>query len=211
MGTAVSPELRGRLEKITGQLATEFAGVFSRETIARYVEESAELQSRGATVHRFIPIFVEGLARERLQALAQVDARIAIEVPEVLFVCVHNAGRSQMAASLLNYHAQGRAHARSAGSVPADELTPTVVTAMSELGLDLSEAFPKPLTDEVVQAADVVVTMGCGDACPLLPGKQYLDWNVPDPMGQALDRVRTIRDEIERRVLNLLSKVGARA
>ena len=211
MGTSVGPDLQSQVERVTRRLASEFAGLFSRETIARYVEESAALLSRGATVQRFIPIFVEGLARERLQALPQVDARIAIEVPEVLFVCVHNAGRSQMAASLLNYHAQGRAHARSAGSLPADQLNLAVVTAMSELGLDLSAAFPKPLTDEVVQAADVVVTMGCGDACPLLPGKQYLDWNVPDPMGQSLDRVRAIRDEIERHVLNLLSKVGARA
>jgi arsenate reductase len=211
MGTSVGPDLHSQLERVTRQLTSEFVGLFSRETIARYVEESAALLSRGATVQRFIPIFIEGLARERLQALAQVDARIAMEVPEVLFVCVHNAGRSQMAASLLNYHAQGRAHARSAGSVPADRLNPAVVAAMSELGLDLSEAFPKPLTDEVVQAADVVVTMGCGDACPLLPGKQYFDWSVPDPMEQSLDRVRAIRDEIERHVLTLLGKVGARA
>jgi arsenate reductase len=211
MSTSVGPDLHSQLDRVTRQLASEFAGLFSRETIARYVEESAALLSRGATVQRFIPIFVEGLARERLQALAQVDARLAMEVPEVLFVCVHNAGRSQMAASLLNHHAQGRAHARSAGSLPADQLNPAVVTAMSELGLDLSEAFPKPLTDEVLRAADVVVTMGCGDACPLLPGKQYLDWNVPDPMGQSLDRIRAIRDEIERHVLTLLTKVGARA
>jgi protein-tyrosine-phosphatase len=175
------------------------------------MEESAELLSRGATVHRFIPIFVEGLARERLGALAQVEGRVATEVPEVLFVCVHNAGRSQMAATLLNHHARGRVHARSAGSAPAGQLNPTVVAAMSELGLDLSEAFPKPLTDEVVRAADVVVTMGCGDACPLLPGKQYLDWNVPDPAGQPIDRVRAIRDDVDRRVLNLLSEVGVRA
>ena len=126
-------------------------------------------------------------------------------------MCVHNAGRSQMAATLLNHHAQGRAHARSAGSTPADQLNPAVVSTMSELGLDLSEAFPKPLTDEVVRAADVVITMGCGDACPLLPGKRYLDWNVPDAAGQPVDRVRAIRDDIERRVLDLLAEVGARA
>ena len=210
MAIVVSPELRDRLEKVTAQLATEFAGVFSRETIARYAEESAELLSRGATVHHFIPIFVESLARERLRALAQAEGRIAVESPEVLFICVQNAGRSQMAAALLNHHARGRAHARSAGRAPIDKLDLAVVTAMTEVGLDLSEAFPKPLTDEVVEAADIVVTMGCGDACPLLPGKQYLDWHVPDPIGQPLERVRRIRDEIEQRILNLLNEVGFR-
>ena len=211
MGIVLSSELRNPLEKVAGQLATEFAGLFSRETIARYVDESAELLSRGATVHRFIPVFVEGLARERLRALAEVEGRIGSETPEVLFVCVQNVGRSQIAAALLNHHARGRAHARSAGSTPAEQLNPTVVSIMRELGLDLSEEFPKPLTDEVVQAADVVVTMGCGDACPLLPGKQYLDWNVSDPLGQPIDRVRAIRDDIERRVLALLSQVAAPA
>ena len=133
MSTSVGPDLHSQLNRVARQLATEFAGLFSRETIARYVDESAELPSRGATVQRFIPIFVERLARERFQALAQVDARLAMEVPEVL--CVHNAGRSQMAASLLNHHAQGRAHARSAGSLPADQLNAAVVAAMSELAL----------------------------------------------------------------------------
>jgi protein-tyrosine-phosphatase len=193
---------------VSRQLAGEFAGVFSRETIARYVGESAELLSRDATVHLFIPAFVEGLARERLRALAQVEGRATKEIPEVLFVCVHNAGRSQMAATLLNHHAHGRAHARSAGSAPANEVNPAVVAAMAELNLDLSAAFPKPLTDEVVQAADVVVTMGCGDACPLSPGKQYLDWNLPDPMGQPVERVRATRDDIEQRVLKLLTEIG---
>jgi arsenate reductase len=211
MNTSVAPELQSQLDGLTLQLATEFAGLFSRETIARYAVESADLLARGATVQLFIPIFVERLARERLRALAQAEGRIAREVPEVLFICVHNAGRSQMAATLLHHHARGRAHARSAGSAPAGQLHSAVVAVMSERGLDLSEAFPKPLTDEVVQAADVIVTMGCGDACPLLPDKRYLDWNVPDPIGQPVDRVRAIRDDIERRVLNLLREVGVRA
>ena len=210
MNTSVAPELQSQFDGVTRQLAEEFAGLFSRETIARYAEESAELLSRGATVHLFIPIFVERLARDRLRALAQSEGRIATEVPEVLFICVHDAGRSQMAAALLNHHARGRAHARSAGSAPVGQLYPAVVAAMSELGVDLSEEFPKPLTDEVVQAADVVVTMGCGDACPLLPGKQYLDWSVTDPIGQSMERVRAIRDEVERRVLTLLTEVGVR-
>ncbi len=129
------------------------------------------------------------------------------EVPEVLFVCVHNAGRSQMAAALLDRHARGRVHVRSAGSAPADEINPAVAAAMSELGLDLSKEFPKPLTDEVVRAADVVITMGCGDACPLYPGKRYLDWDIDDPAGKALEQVRPIRDEIDRRVRALLEEL----
>ncbi|HET9723262.1 MAG TPA: arsenate reductase ArsC [Actinomycetota bacterium] len=129
------------------------------------------------------------------------------EVPEVLFVCVHNAGRSQMAAALLDHHAQGRVRVRSAGSTPADEINPSVVAAMEELGLDLSREFPKPLTDGSVRAADVVVTMGCGDACPIYPGKRYLDWELPDPAGRTLEEVRPIRDEIDRRVRDLLAEL----
>lgn len=126
-------------------------------------------------------------------------------VPEVLFVCVHNAGRSQMAAALLAALGGGRVHVRSAGSDPTSAINPAVLTAMEEVGLDLSKEFPKPLTDEVVRAADVVITMGCGDACPIYPGKRYLDWEVPDPAGQPLDTVRAIRGNIQRRVEELLT------
>ena len=131
------------------------------------------------------------------------------EVPEVLFVCVHNAGRSQMAAGLLDHHAQGRVHVRSAGSTPADEISPAAVAAMAEIGIDLSQEFPKPLTTDVVEAADVVVTMGCGDACPVFPGKRYLDWELDDPSGRSLEEVRVIRDEIDRRVRDLLDSLVA--
>jgi protein-tyrosine-phosphatase len=129
------------------------------------------------------------------------------DVPEVLFVCVHNAGRSQMAAALLDHHAEGRVHVRSASSTPANEVNPAVVQAMDEIGLDLSKEFPKPLTTDVVEAADVVVTMGCGDACPVFPGKRYLDWELPDPAGKTLEEVRPIRDEIDRRVRQLLDEL----
>jgi protein-tyrosine-phosphatase len=128
-------------------------------------------------------------------------------LPEVLFVCVHNAGRSQMAAALLSDRAQGRVHVRSAGSDPTDRVNPAVVAAMQEVGLDLSQEFPKPLTDEFVQAADIVITMGCGDACPIYPGKRYLDWELDDPAGKPLEEVRPIRDEIDRRVQLLLSEL----
>jgi arsenate reductase (thioredoxin) len=142
--------------------------------------ESLEALS-GARVKDFVPLFVHRFARERLRALGQVEGTIAKEVPEVLFVCVQNAGRSQMAAALLDHYAKGRVHVRSAGSEPADQINPAVVAAMSELGIDVSREFPKPMTDEVVKAADAVITMGCGDACPIYPGKRYEDWEVDDP------------------------------
>jgi arsenate reductase len=129
-------------------------------------------------------------------------------VPEVLFVCVHNAGRSQMAAALLAHHAAGRVQVRSAGSIPAQEINPAVIAAMAEIGLDLSTERPKPLTDDAVQVADVVITMSCGDACPIYPGKRYLDWNLPDPAGKTLAEVRPIRDEIDHRVCALLEKLA---
>ena len=131
----------------------------------------------------------------------------AADVPEVLFVCVHNAGRSQMAAALLDPHAAGRVRVRSAGSAPADEINPAVRAVMGELGLDLSKEFPKPLTGEAVQAADVVITMGCGDVCPVFPGKRYLDWQLDDPAGQPIENVRSIRDEIDARVRALLAEL----
>jgi arsenate reductase len=122
------------------------------------------------------------------------------DIPEVLFVCTHNAGRSQMAAALLDQQAAGRVRVTSAGSQPADQLNPAVVAAMAEIGLDISREFPKPLTADKVQAADVVITMGCGDACPFYPGKRYLDWDLPDPAGQDIDTVRRIRDQIGSRI-----------
>jgi arsenate reductase len=129
------------------------------------------------------------------------------EQPEVLFVCVHNAGRSQMAAGLVKLRSQGRIHVRSAGSAPAEEINPAAVQAMAELGVDLSEEFPKPLTNDAVGAADVVITMGCGDACPIYPGKRYEDWELEDPDGKDLDTVRHIRDEIDQRVQQLIGEL----
>jgi protein-tyrosine-phosphatase len=129
-------------------------------------------------------------------------------IPEVLFVCTHNAGRSQMAAALLDHEAAGRVLVASAGSQPARELNPAVVAALAELGLDISREFPKRLTADQVQGADVVITMGCGDACPVYPGKRYLDWDLPDPAGLSLDEVRPIRDEIARRVRDLITELA---
>ena len=142
--------------------------------------------------------------------MGEKEGTIRKEVPEVLFVCVHNAGRSQMAAGLLKKRAEGRIHVRSAGSAPADELNPRVVEAMREIGIDITQEFPKPLSDEFVRAADVVITMGCGDACPIYPGKRYEDWELDDPAGQDLETVRRIRGEIDARVSALVDELTAK-
>ena len=198
---------RGHLERGIDALREQFAGSFSPETIERYMVESLETLP-AARLESFVPLLVHRFARERLRALAQAEGKSAKDVPEVLFVCVHNAGRSQMAAALLDHYAEGRVHVRSAGSTPADEVNPDVVTAMAELGLDLSQEFPKPMTDEFVRAADVVITMGCGDACPIYPGKRYEDWELDDPAEADLDGVRTIRDELARRVGRLVDELA---
>jgi protein-tyrosine-phosphatase len=197
---------RGHLERGRDHLSDEFAGTFSPETVERYMAESLEGLS-GARMQNFVPLLVHRFARERLRALGQVQGTIAKDVPEVLFVCVHNAGRSQMAAALLDHYAEGRVHVRSAGSAPASEINTDVVAAMAELGLDVSKEFPKPMTDEVVQAADAVITMGCGDACPIFPGKRYEDWEVDDPADTDLEGVRRIRDDISGRVRKLLAEL----
>jgi arsenate reductase (thioredoxin) len=187
-------------------LHEEFRGIYSLETIERFVDESIDRMA-GARVVDFIPLFVHRFSRQRLRALAQAEGAIIKAVPEVLFVCVHNAGRSQMAAALLDHHAKGSVHVRSAGSDPGDKINPAVVAAMDEWGIDLSREFPKPLTDEFVRAADVVITMGCGDACPIYPGKRYEDWELQDPAGQPVEVVRRIRDDIDTRVQALLAEL----
>ena len=198
---------RGHLEKGLDSLESEFAGIFSRETVDRYMAESLE-QLPAARFEDFVPLFVHRFARERLRALGQIEGAITKHVPEVLFVCVENAGRSQMAAGLMDKLGAGRVHIRSAGSDPADQINPAVREAMAEVGVDLEREYPKPLTDEVVRAADAVITMGCGDACPIYPGKRYEDWELDDPADQDLDGVRRIRDEIRGRVEQLLAEVA---
>jgi arsenate reductase len=198
---------RNHLEKGLESLSEEFAGIFSKETVERYMAESLDAL-KGSRLKDFVPLFVHRFARERLRALGQVEGTITKEVPEVLFVCVQNAGRSQMAAALLDHYADGRVHVRSAGSEPADQIDANVVGALAEVGVDISKEFPKPMTDEVVRAADAVVTMGCGDACPIYPGKRYEDWEVDDPAETDLDGVRRIRDDISARVRELLGEVA---
>jgi arsenate reductase len=205
----LDPVTRLHIERAAEALQREFEGVFSRETIVRFMAESVDLLG-GARINVFVPVLAHRFARERLRAFGQAEELITKAVPEVLFVCVQNAGRSQMAAALLNHRAQGRVHVRSAGSDPGEEINPAVVEALAEMGIDVQEEFPKPLTDEVVRAADAVVTMGCGDACPIYPGKRYLDWELEDPAGRPLEVVRRIRDEIDTRVQTLLSELVPR-
>lgn len=208
MTSSLDSVTRSRLAPEIEALASQFEGTFAIETIERYLAESLD-HFGNAKVQTFLPIFVRRFACERLSALAQSTGAIVTGIPEVLFVCVHNAGRSQMAAALLAHHAHGRVNVRSAGSAPADEINPAVVEVMAEIGIDITQEFPKPLTDEFARAADVLVTMGCGDACPVYPGKRYLDWELPDPAGHGIDAVRPIRDDIDRRVKDLLAELTA--
>jgi arsenate reductase len=198
---------RNHLEKGLESLSEELEGIFSAETVERFMTESLEAL-KSSRLKDFVPLFVHRFARERLRALGQVEGTITKEVPEVLFVCVENAGRSQMAAGLLDKLAGGRVHVRSAGSAPGERINPNVRETMAEVGVDLAKEFPKPMTDEVVQAADAVITMGCGDACPIYPGKRYEDWDVLDPAQADMDGVRRIRADIEGRVRALLEEIA---
>ncbi|GAA4567042.1 arsenate reductase ArsC [Planotetraspora kaengkrachanensis] len=202
-----SPETDKVLERVAERLAVRFVGNFSTETIIRYLRESYVALYRTARVKSHLHVLAERFANDRLTALAQAQGFIPKAVPEVLFVCTHNAGRSQMAAALLEHHANGKVGVRTAGSEPASDIEPTVVEALAEIGLDASAEFPKPLTDDVIRAADVIVTMGCGDACPIHPGKRYLDWTLPDPHGKPLDEVRAIRDQVDAHVRELLDEL----
>jgi arsenate reductase (thioredoxin) len=206
MPQALDPVTQHHIDRAAERLAEEFAGIFSQETIARYMAESQDLLGE-AKINVFVPVLAHRFTRERLKALAQAEGVVSKDVPEVLFVCVHNAGRSQMAAGLVKFRSRGRIHVRSAGSAPGEEIEPTVARAMAEVGVDTTEEFPKPLTDEVVRAADVVITMGCGDACPIYPGKRYEDWELDDPAGQDIEAVRRIRDEIDERVQRLINEL----
>jgi arsenate reductase len=195
------------LHRLVDQLAVRFAGVFARETIDRYVFESYTALARTATVTTHLPVLAGRFATERLTALAQAKGAIDSDGCEILFVCVHNAGRSQMAAALMAHHGGDRVHVRSAGSQPTPSIDAAVIEAMAEVGISLAAEFPKPLTDDVVQAADVVVTMGCGDACPIYPGKRYLDWQVREPADHSIGEVRAIRADIDARVRALLAEL----
>jgi len=189
-------------------LHEEFEGIFATETIELFLQSSYDQFADRAKFTNFLPLMAERFARQRLRALAKVEGKAADGLPIVLFLCVHNAGRSQMALGWFNHLAGDRAVAWSGGSEPGIEVNPSAVAAMAEVGIDITGEFPKPWTDEIVKAADVVVTMGCGDACPLYPGKRYADWELDDPAGLDVAAVRPVRDEIRLRVEALLAELG---
>jgi arsenate reductase (thioredoxin) len=197
------------LRKAAVALHHEFSDFFSTETIELFLETSYDQFAERATVHNFLPLMAERFARQRLRALAKVEGKGTDGTPIVLFLCVHNAGRSQMALGWFNYLAGERAVAWSGGSEPGTEINPSAVAAMAEVGIDITGEFPKPWTDEIMRAADVVITMGCGDACPLYPGKRYEDWELDDPAGLDVAAVRPIRDRIRDRVERLLGEITA--
>jgi arsenate reductase len=189
-------------------LQKDFVGVFGTETIERFLVTSYDEFASRLSNDTYLPMFAERFARERLSALARVEGKSDDHRPVVLFLCTHNAGRSQIALGYFRALAGDNAVAWSGGSEPGDHVNPAAVAAMAEVGIDISGEFPKPWTDEVVRAADVVVTMGCGDACPVFPGKRYTDWELTDPNGLDVAAVRPIRDEIKTRVEALLAELG---
>ena len=196
------------VESVARDLAYRFSSTFSPETVSRYVGESYLLLSQRARVRTHLAALTARYAADRLEALATARGLVLRGTPEVLFVCVQNAGRSQLAAAYLRHLAGSSVHVRTAGSAPAAEIHPRIAETLAEAGIPPTDDFPKPLTDEVVQAADYVITMGCGDACPVYPGRRYLDWELDDPLVLDDAGVRRVRDEIRTRVEGLLEEMG---
>jgi protein-tyrosine-phosphatase len=195
------------LKTAATRLGREFDGTYGPETIERFLHSSYEQFATAGSVPNFLPLLAERFARQRLQALARVEGHQRDGKPVVLFLCTHNAGRSQMALGFFTHLAGDRAIAWSGGSEPGIEVNPSAIAAMRERGIDISGEYPKPWTDEVVRAADVVITMGCGDACPVFPGTRYENWDLDDPAGMGVNDVRPIRDDLERRVRRLLDSL----
>jgi arsenate reductase (thioredoxin) len=204
---SLTPDQRLALRSAAKNLQDAFAGTFSVETIELFLQTSYDQFADRAKFTNFLPLMAERFARQRLTALARVEGQHDDGVPIVLFLCVHNAGRSQMALGWFNHLAGDRAIGWSGGSAPSTEINPAAIDAMREIGISIAGEFPKPWTDEILRAADVVVTMGCGDACPIFPGKRYEDWELDDPEGKDVAAVRPIRDEIGERVRGLLASL----
>jgi protein-tyrosine-phosphatase len=205
--SALSIDQRLALKTAATRLETEFEDMFNVETIERFLHSSYDQFASRASIPRFLPLLAERFARQRLRALARVEGKHHDGKPTVLFLCTHNAGRSQMAMGFFTHLAGDAAVAWSGGSEPSHEVNPAAVEAMAERGIDIAHEYPKPWTDEIVQAADVIITTGCGDACPIFPGRRYEDWKLDDPAGMGVEAVRPIRDEIERRVRHLLDEL----
>lgn len=208
MGHDTNLTQRDYIHHAAMRLRQEFHGTFGIETIENVLSDSLSLLTVQARISTYVPLLAERFARERLQAASKTERQTMTHQPTVLFLCVHNAGRSQMAAGWLQQLAEDRVTVLSGGSTPAETINPTAVEAMREVGIDIADSYPKPWTAETLGAADVVVTMGCGDACPVIPGKRYLDWELDDPAGKSIDHVRAIRDDIETRVRQLMDDLG---
>ncbi|MEI6844678.1 MAG: arsenate reductase ArsC [Actinomycetes bacterium] len=206
-GFIVVDDIKGQLLIVADRLQILFKSQLNLETIQKYVFESYELLSAKSEVKTYLPSLTERFAKDRLSAVLKSSNPEKSSALDVLFVCVHNSGRSQMAAGFMAKFGGDRVVVRSAGSAPKESISAEVIAAMAEVGIDITQEFPKPLTDEVVRASDAVITMGCGDACPIYPGKRYEDWVLSDPAGQGLETVRVIRDEIKTRVETLLSEL----
>jgi arsenate reductase (thioredoxin) len=204
-GVTLSAEQHLQVKTAARRLADEFAGTFSRETIERYIVDSRTQLEGKARVASWLPVLIERFTRDRLRALARMEAEFAR--PAVLFLCVHNAGRSQMAAGWLRHLAGDAVDVFSGGSEPAEHTNDAAIAAMAEVDVDISNERPQPWSDEVARTADVIVTMGCGDACPVYPGTRYEDWELTDPAGQPVEVVRGVRDDIEQRVRALMASL----
>ncbi|MCK9871327.1 arsenate reductase ArsC [Nocardiopsis dassonvillei] len=203
------PRLHERLDLGAARMAARYEGRFSVETVHALILDSRKRLAATARITTHLDVLAERLAAERLDALAAAGQPIGMRPPRVLFVCGHNSGRSQLAAALLAHRFPGPVAVSSAGTEPAAELDPRLGEVLAEVGADLGDAYPKPLTEEVVGSADVVVTLGCGDACPVVPGKHYLDWPVADPHGATLDGLREVRNAIDARITGLLVLLAA--
>jgi protein-tyrosine-phosphatase len=207
MTTELTTEEQLQLKQISVRLQRRFEGQLNAETIERFINDTADNLMPGASTTKWMPILIERFTTDRLRAVLRMEADPTTLNPSVLFLCVHNAGRSQMAAGWMRHLSDGAIDVFSGGSEPSESVNRAAVEAMAEVGVDISDEIPQPWADEIVRAADVVVTMGCGDACPVYPGKRYVDWELEDPAGKAIDQVRPIRDEIRRRVEGLLAEL----
>lgn len=197
-----------QIRQAAERLRRQFSGQLNTETIERFITSSLDALVQEATTSIWIPLLAERFARDRLRALVRLESDAATTLkPSVLFLCVHNAGRSQMAAGWMRYLAGDEVDVFCGGSEPAETVNQAAVAAMAEKGIDIGSEIPQPWADEIVRAADVVVTMGCGDACPVYPGKHYLDWEVEDPSIKTVDEVRSIRDDLEERVRGLMAEL----
>jgi protein-tyrosine-phosphatase len=207
MSVTLTTAERLQIREAAERLKRRFEGELNTETIERFINDSLDTLVQRATTSTWIPLLAERFARDRLRALVRLESDPTTLNPSVLFLCVHNAGRSQMAAGWMRHLAGDDVDVYSGGSEPADRVNQAAVAAMAEKGVDISGEIPQPWADEIVRAADVVVTMGCGDACPVFPGKRYVDWEVEDPSGKTVEEVRPIRDDLEQRVRSLMAEL----